>query len=290
MKHIIALILDDCLAQMRQGASFEECLRMYSEYADELGSLLHLAVDIKDLPAPEPSGGALSELMIRIGEQSAAETNKRRVLPSFAKNRPFFSRLLGHRKLIWALNGALLFLALLFGATTISANSMPGDVFYPLKLFTDKVVFMLTLNSDRKAELRLTFSEKRFQEMMAGLQHSNALDTGLLKAMLNEAKLALEEIDTSSYEKPQLLTRLDNLNTYQMTVLSQLRPRVDSISQKIVIEAIDMCDARGNWLRSMIKEDQNTSSNNQDTMQTHTPPRQISRQSRNCQWGPGCNW
>lgn len=296
MKNAIALILDDCLAQMAKGATVEECLRMYPEHAGELRSLLLFAADIKKVPAPESPSNALAELMFKVGEQSVASKKAERVLSIPIKKRPFFTRLIGHRKLVWAVNVAFALLALTFGAATLSANSLPGDFLYPLKLATDKVVFMLTLNSDRKAELRITFSEKRLQELTARLQHSNTLDTGLVKAMLNEAALALEETDTASIEKPHILARLDNLNAYQKAVLDQIRPRVDSVSQRVVSEAIDMCDARGTWLRGMMYGDHDSISERNPTVQqketphTRAPRRPVSRRSENCEWGPGCNW
>ena len=53
MKPKPELILDDCLAQMKQGKSLEESLQPYPEMVDEIETLLKTAQRIQQLPLPQ---------------------------------------------------------------------------------------------------------------------------------------------------------------------------------------------------------------------------------------------
>src|SRR3989304_489977 len=199
----IELLLDNCSDEIRKGKSIDECLADYPQYADELKLLLQLAVQIENLPQPNPSFEALSSALINIGKEMERETEAK-VIPEELvpaqrdvlqnrftlpmKKRKSFPILNVFRKpkLVWALS-SFLFFAVIFSAVTVSANSLPGDILYPLKLVTEKVNFLLTFDSYGKAELRLNFSDKRLNELVEVFQQSNTLDTTLLKDMLDEA-------------------------------------------------------------------------------------------------------
>lgn len=309
MEQNIELILDICIDEMRKGKSIDECLADYPQYADELKPLLHLAGQIEDLPLPVPSFEAISDALINIGKEmergGAATTeisealvpSQRDILPQkgFAppmKKRKSFSLLSAFRKpkLAWALSAAFLLFVISFGATTVSANSVPGDILYPLKLVTEKVKFLLTFDSYGKAELRLNFSDSRLNELVTVLQQSNTLDTTLLKDMLDEAKLALKENEIPVEKASILAAKLNHVNAYQKTVLENIRPDVQAPERKIVDEAINMCNMRSRWMKRMMDEEYQEQYNKQDTMPRSKTPHNKRHQQKRMQWGPGCDW
>ncbi|MCL6097042.1 MAG: DUF5667 domain-containing protein [Bacteroidetes bacterium] len=314
MEQNIELLLDNCIDEIRKGKSIDECLADYPQYTDELKPLLQLAVQIENLPQPNPSSEALSSALINIGKEmerntAAAEISEAivpsqgDVLPqkgfaaSMKKRKTFsffsegsFRNVFRKSKLAWALSTALLLFFISLGATTLSANSVPGDILYPLKLVTEKVRFLLTFDSYGKAELRLNFSDKRLNELVEVFQKSNKLDTTLLKNMLDEAKLALEENEIP-VEKASILTaKLNHVSAYQKNVLENIRPNVQSSDRKIVDEAINMCGMRSRWMRRMMNEEYQEQYDKQDTTpQSQTPHRKRHRPQR-MQWGEGCDW
>lgn len=308
MEQDIELLLDNCISQMRKGKIIDECLADYPQYADQLKPLLQLAEQIEDLPLPNPSSEALSSALINIGkemERNAATVEiSAAIVPSqqevlrqkgfsapLIKRKSFsFFNVFQKPKLAWALGTALILFFISLGATTLSANSVPGDILYPLKLVTEKIKFLLTFDSYGKAELRLNFSDERLNELVEVLQQSNTLDTTLLKDMLDEAKLALEENEIP-VEKASILTaKLNHISAYQKNVLENIRPNIQSSERKIVDEAINMCGMRSRWMRRMMNDEYQEQDDEQDTTPQSQPPNRKKHQPKRMQWGEGCDW
>ncbi|MBU2507279.1 MAG: hypothetical protein KJ799_11215 [Bacteroidetes bacterium] len=294
MEQNAELLLDICISEMQKGKSIEECLAEYPQYASQLKPLLQLVKQIEALPQPAPSPEAISSTLINIGKEIAQLTITAETPVVRGKKRKTISffNIFQKPKLMWAFNAALILIVVLFSVATISANSVPGDILYPVKLATEKVKFLLTFDSEKKAELRLTFSDKRLQEMIAVFQQSGKLDTTLLKAMLDEAKLALEGNEIPTDKASIFAAKLSHVNAYQKDVLEKIRPRVNPSSRQIVDEAINMCDMRGRWMRRMMNEENENSPDSSGLDSTDSPqimPRSKQKSNRR-QWGPGCDW
>lgn len=294
MERDIELLLDKCINEIRNGKSIDECIAEHPQYASQLQPLLRLVQKIETLPQPEPAPEAISGTLINTGHHIAQHsmTAEKPIAVKKLRKKSSIFNIIRRPKIAWAFSAAFLFLVVLFSAATISANSVPGDILYPLKLATEKVKFMLTFNSEKKAELRLTFSDKRLQEMIAVFQQSGNLDTTLLKEMLDEAKLALEETKIPTDTASVFVTKLRHVNAYQKDVLEKIRPQVVSSSRKIVDEAINMCDSRSRWMRRMMNEENEISPDSSVPGSTGSPqqmPRSKQKSNR-WQWGPGCDW
>ncbi len=296
MEHDIELLLDNCISEMRNGKSIDECLAKYSQYAGQLRPLLQLAQQLEILPKPEPSFEAISAALVEIGRERAipqgttAAFSKISAAASSLKKRSSIFNKIRSPKFAWALSIILIFLVVLFSAATISANSVPGDILYPLKLATEKVKFLLTFDSEKKAELRLTFSDKRLQEMIAIFQQSGKLDTTLLTEMLDEAKLALEANKIPTDTTSVFAAKLSHVNAYQKDVLEKIRPLVNPSNRRIVDEAINMCDMRGRWMREMMNENDEVFPEGSDSMHSPQKMPRSKQKSNRWQWGPGCDW
>ncbi len=298
MEQNVELFLDICISEMQKGKSIDECIANYPQYANQLKPLLQLAEQIEDLPMPMPSSEAISATLINIGKQMEQDTAAIEIPGALVpkesvrmkKSKTFsFLNIFRKPKLVWALS-TFLFFAVIFSATMVSANSVPGDILYPLKLVTEKVKFLLTFDSYGKAELRLNFSDDRLSELVTVLQKSNKLDTTLLKEMLDEAKLALEENEIPVDKASIFTAKLNHINAYQKAVLENIRPRVQTSNRQIIDEAINMCNMRSRWMRRMMDEEHQEQFYEPDsTHQTDTQHRKKSKPKR-MQWGPGCDW
>ncbi len=247
MKKRIEELLDICLQKIKEGIPVEEILSQYPYYADELKELLATAKKIKDVPLPEPSNIGMASCLVRLGEALQLQKQK----PRKAR----ISRLLYFPFPAWAkaLVFAVIIIFISWGTVTLSANSLPGDLLYPMKFMTEKVKFFLTANPGGKVELRLMYSEERMQELVRHLDKRRDLNTELLKAMLDEATLALEHISRlPDPAGPVYFSRLQYLNAYQKDVLENLKPKVTSPQQKEELEnAIRLCGNRTQWMSRM---------------------------------------
>lgn len=261
MEKSIEEILDICLKRIAQGIPADEVLKEYPDYRDELKELLAVTKDIEGSPLPRPSDSAISSCLIKIGE---ALLQKKRV------RKTKLPRLLYLPSAAWAraLAFALILIFISWGVVNLSADSIPGNILYPIKLKLEKVKFFLTVNPKDKIELRLIFSEERMQELIKHLDKKGELSTQLLKAMLDEASLALENVSKLPEEERMVyFSKLEHLNAYQKDVLEELRPKVKTLQKEELDNAIKMCGNRMEWMDKMRRKE--------------VPPGK---------WGPCCGW
>jgi hypothetical protein len=286
MNRDIENIVDRCLDLLQEGRSIEQCLHLYPEVADDLEPLLRVAGELQRLPEAEPRPAALRTALLRAG---AALPSQSDVLD--------FNQDLGLRSSVrrspvriafrWAAAAAAV-LVLTLGLGTASANSVPGDFLYPIKLATERVTFALTTSTDRRAELHLSFADSRLEELVRTAQADGQIDPLLLKRLLEHATLALEDAKPLPDERyRQLLTRVDAFNTYQKQVFEQLQPAVHSDDRQLLTRAISVCDERERWMRRTWGDVQETPPNQvlgpADQRPTQPPERD------RC-WDSGCDW
>ena len=240
-------ILDYCIDQMQEGKSLEECLTQFPEYRDELKPMLDMAIQLGELESPEPSvetiSNALFEIGQRAGQQQPSKANRMTFLPAFIR-KPWVFR---------TINAVLVVVVLFFGLSTASAKSVPGDFLYPFKKFTEKVQFVLTTGKQDKAELRLTFSEKRLKELSELYRKTGKVDENLIKSMLKDAESALEAHMNENGSPSYLMTKARHLNDAQKDYLDQLEPRVKGQTKEVVDQAIQTCNRRGERMQQMMK-------------------------------------
>lgn len=291
MAQELDLVLDHCIDEMRRGKSIAETIATYPQYADQLLPLLKLVRAMEELPLPLPSPEAISATLINVGQEMGRRDAplKFRPAPKNILSKLSLENIFRRPTLVWAFSGTLALLVI-FGASTISAGSLPGDLLYPVKLATEKVKFLLTFDSEKKAELRLTFSDKRLEEMIKTFQRSNTLDTTVLTAMLDEAKLALEESAPQSQTASLFLTKLSHTNALQKDVLTRIRPQVAPSNRHVVDEAIGMCDMRDRWMRKMMDEEYDSVPGDSDSTRFQQVPRQSKQKPKRWGWGPECDW
>jgi len=292
MTQELELMLDHCINEMQSGKSVAEVIAKFPRYADQLLPLLKLVREIEALPLPSPSPYAIATTLINVGQEMARSEAplKVRSAPKNILNKLSFQNIFRRPASAWVLKGALALVVVLFGAATISAGSLPGDLLYPVKLATEKVKFLLTFDSEKKAELRLTFSNRRLEEMIKSFERSNALDTTLLRAMLDEAKLSLEETEPTIQKTSLFLTKLSHTNALQKDVLARMRPEAKPSVRPIVDDAMRMCAMRDRWIRRMMDEEYDSTPGGSDSTRSKQLLPRSKQKAKRWQWGPGCDW
>ncbi len=106
------------------------------------------------------------------------------------------------------------------GSLYASSGALPGDFMYPLKRLTEHVEFLLTFNDKNKVELRITFFEKRLNEIIRKYEEKGSVDIHIFEIMLNEAKAALHNSAKLSIgDRKNVLYDIDALLSGKSTLL-----------------------------------------------------------------------
>lgn len=239
--------LDDCIEWARRGEAIEEILQDHPDVADELLPLLTLAADLERLPEPTPSVEGVMRTMVNLSTQQTAP-----------EPTPVVRRVGWFSRSVWA-RAAIIMLAvsvLGWGTVSASAQAVPGDLLYPIKLFTERARFFLTINAENKAELRIAFSAERLKEAVRKYEGGGGLDRILLNEMLDEAKLAVESAPTLA-EPVQgvLIAQAAHLSDFQRDTLARLERRAQPQERQTIQRFQNMCGRRGAWMRQMLPDD-----------------------------------
>ena len=237
--------LDTCLEQMRQGQTIEQALAAYPDRAGELRPLLELSGRLEALPQPNVSMEGMMRTLGRLGSEVAADQAP---APQPKKAR-WFSRA------VWARAAAVVLVVFLvgWGSVNASADSTPGDLLYPVKLFTERARFFLTLGAEDRAELRIVFSSRRLKEAVIQQQRTGQLDPQLLSEMLEEARLAvLQAPELPEPARNLLVSQATHLTDYQHDALGRLVSTAGPQEQQVISRYRDMCRQRRQWMGQML--------------------------------------
>ncbi len=238
-------LLDLCIEAIRAGRDPEGILAEYPEQADRIRPLLSLAKELERLPEPTTSVRGLMAALARVTAEPSAPPA---TMPSPAPRVGWFRR----SALIRAAAMLLAVLLIGWGSVSASASALPGDWLYPIKRLTERATFILTLNPEDKAELRITFSEERLKEAVQKQQRGGGIDKELLQAMLDEARAALDAAPALPVAgRKRVIFRAAHLSEFQKQTLEELKERAAPEERKTLAPFIDECmRMRGcNWMK-----------------------------------------
>ena len=241
-------ILDRCLEKVKEGVPLDEVLMEYPEHREELKELLTIAKDIESVPLPPVRDEAVASCITKV--HKAIQLRKRGAWRARLP-RLWWPRLVCVPSPMWAkaLAFVLIGIFISWGTVNLSADSLPGDILYPIKLTTEKAKFFLTIDPVEKAELRLNHSEERMEELVKYLDKKGELNTQVLKAMLNEAALVMEDIPKlPKDEGAAYCLKLEHHCAYQKDVLESLKLKVTSPQKEELERAIRICHHRMDWM------------------------------------------
>ena len=189
MKKPLEDILDICLEKMKQGASIEDVVKHHPEQAEELKNLLVTAADIKKANSPIPRKKAVAACLKKVRTEAAREK------AGLSQKNPPFRFLFFSPAWVKAAAVFLIVVLLPWGTVNLSAESLPGDILYPVKMITEKVRYICCMTAQGKVKLRLQYSEERMKELYRFSSEKRQLDKNLLKSMLDEAGFALDQMN-----------------------------------------------------------------------------------------------
>ena len=156
-------IVEECLECLRQGRSLEECLERHPEEAAELEPILRVAVSVRsDLAADLPVAART-----RMKSQLLAEWDRQHQPRRWNLDLSSLLPRLGNFPRV-AFATAILVLALALGGlgtNTAAANTVPGDMLYPVKEFREGVRLWFARSPEAKVEMYTSLVKQRVDEV-----------------------------------------------------------------------------------------------------------------------------
>lgn len=221
--------LEICLTQMQQGASLEQVLEVYPHWAADLRPLLEAAQASRHLGQSihTPAGAiARSRSAMLQAARLAAQVPvapRSSALPTWMARRSVQPRPASavHSVLRLALT-ILLLVVFIGGGTTLvaSAQSLPGDTLYPLKLSTERLRLFIARQPQQRLDLERQFDEQRMAELQALQQRSS--QTGALPESLLNFAGPLVALNLSEWQVGWVRVLLDD----QTQIIGEIRQGV----------------------------------------------------------------
>lgn len=162
-----AQALETCLSQIESGANLEEALKPYGNLAAELRPLIEVALANRAYAA-SLAVPALAMTRSRARFLNAAQTYVER------SQRSWFSGIVFPRLAMAIVAFIAVLLIGSFSTAVASAESLPGDWLYPVKLASEKTRLLLTGNPINRIRLEKTFDDRREQEILELLKHDRS--------------------------------------------------------------------------------------------------------------------
>lgn len=196
------LVLNQALEMHAAGASLEECLVHFPQYATELAPLLEIASFarkglMKEEPIPTPD--------LKSGRQRFLQAAS-----LVAPPRPTVTR--RRSTSTWLRLAAVVSLALFIlagaGISTVAAQSLPGDILYPMKLGLEEVRLALTFNSQSREQFQLEQVTQRRIEVQSLIE--------LKRAEMVEFRGVVEEIRDDSLVVSGMSVHTGTTATFQV--------------------------------------------------------------------------
>jgi hypothetical protein len=126
-------------------------------------------------------------------------------------------------------------------AVAASAASLPGMALYPLKLAGERARMSVTFRHEERAHLRLSFAERRLDELETLTEGRSPVTRGLVEAMAAETRLATGEIEEmKAGRQATAKVKLLSLAVRQEAqVLSLLRGSATEAEQRALMGALE---------------------------------------------------
>ncbi|MEE8471143.1 MAG: DUF5667 domain-containing protein [Dehalococcoidia bacterium] len=208
-------ILDTCIDRVTlKGDSIEQCLESYPEQAAQLEPVLRAALSVMEASSINPRPDFEKDARVRLLSALEAKAGEkgRRLVPFWGWQRR------------WAVAVTIILAVLLVGGGTVgaSANSLPGDVLYPVKTATEKVRAFFTFGKEARASLHIDLAERRLREMESLAERNRFVPESLLNVMRLETEEAIDMLRRNEVAKRELVSRVVGLTSNQKMALARM--------------------------------------------------------------------
>ncbi len=146
---------DDCLQRMLNGESLEIVLRRYPQWSDEFRPMLQAVVATRLLRTVHVPNASIARSRSRLLDAARARRQSKpttRIFPQFKAG----------------LMALVLILVLLFGGLStivVSAQTLPGDTLYPVKILSEQTRLFFTRDPSKRLKLERTYDQQRNREV-----------------------------------------------------------------------------------------------------------------------------
>ncbi len=162
-------ILLECIETIKAGQSdIDGCLRRYPSLREELEPLLNIAISLHEPPDIRPSREFKIRARVSLMDHMYASRRATKLSHSGTVAR---AKGMAYSIRLKAMTVALAVVACLFGLggglAYASQDSLPGDNLYPVKLATEQIRRVITVNDSNEVRLELELANTRLGEMAA---------------------------------------------------------------------------------------------------------------------------
>lgn len=160
-------LIEEALTALEHGGSVDALLERYPEEADALAPLLTTAARCQEIlafaesPSPQALAAGRQRFLTEAARQrTAPRARPRLALPAWLRPslQPAFALAMAAVVLVVLVGG---------GATMAAADSLPGDLLYPVKLASEQTRLALTFDPTARTQLASRFADARRQEARA---------------------------------------------------------------------------------------------------------------------------
>lgn len=240
-------ILDLCIAELERGKNLDEVLAEYPEQEGELKPLLEMSQQIQSIPDPHVS---INDLVYTLTNNVINSDFPPEIDSSCNRTKAF-----PHRMIYRFAASIAVILSLGVSSTVASSQTVPGDLMYPVKRMVEKVRLFISLNPTDEVELRVVFSEKRLSEALKKYNQGKGLDDELLKSMILEAKVAMEQsLELSAAERSNVIQRIGYMTAYQKNVIDSVEQKATEEERQIIAPIRSMCWSNMEDFKEQIKD------------------------------------
>ena len=162
-------IVEECLELLRQGSTLEQCLERHPAEAADLEPILRSAVSVRSGLAVDLPLAARTRMKDRVLAEWDRQHEPRRWnlrFPSIFPKKPLLNEWALFPRLAFAT--AILVVALALGGlgtNTAAANTVPGDMLYPVKELREGVQLWFARSPEAKVEMYTSFVKERVEEV-----------------------------------------------------------------------------------------------------------------------------
>jgi hypothetical protein len=187
-KYKFETILNECLEKLLTGTeTVEQCLQRHPNDAKELEPLLRTAVSVNKAVDIKPSPELKTRVRYKLQLKMAEVEKPRRA--SWLSMQPRWAMAMMAVMLVFVLGGS---------AVLAADSSMPGSPLYPVKILTENISLKFAGSDIEKAELSLTFADRRVDEMNY-LIESDKLNEKNMEATANRYIAYVDQVNSLSY-------------------------------------------------------------------------------------------
>jgi hypothetical protein len=246
MNNALVDALDNAITLIRAGKSPDEVLELYPQWKNDLRPLLDAVLAARSLKVDTPA-------------PNAAQARSRAQFLTMAlrqpDKRPFLANFLHFKTALAA--GLALVVVLLIGTGFASAQSIPGDILYPVKLASEQTRLLLITDPAQRLELQLAYDTERLDEVEAMVEHNRSSEITISGNLVRVNDHLWQVAKVDLIFTPQLEPQARNLTNRYVEIHGVLQSSGSVLVERLQLRQLDFSGtlqeiSKGEWTISQI--------------------------------------